>query len=82
MCYNDWVYFSNIVFFVVDVFCFVIGWYVIYYNERFFELMYLYGYSKFVFVDFCEVEVYGNMCFVEWFVFLKCEYRFLNVLYI
>lgn len=61
MCYNDWVYFSNIVFFVVDVFCFVIGWYVIYYNERFFVIVYFDDYFMYVFNDVCEVEVFG-MC--------------------
>lgn len=82
MCYNDRVYLSNIVPSVVDVFCSAIGRYVIYYNERFSDLTYPYGYSKFAFVDLCEVEVYGNTRFVEWFVFLKCEHRFSNASYI
>ncbi|XP_052694105.1 uncharacterized protein LOC128172343 [Crassostrea angulata] len=59
VCYNDRVYLSNIVPSVVDVFCSAIGRYVIYYNERFSDLTYPYGYSKFAFVDLCEVEVYG-----------------------
>lgn len=56
---------------VVDVFCSVIGRYVIYYNKRFSELKYPHGYSEFAFVDLCEVEVYGKRCFAKYIFFLK-----------
>lgn len=63
---------------VVDVFCSVIGRYVIYHNERFSELKYPHGYSEFAFVDLCEVEVYGKRCWATYIIFLKCHHEFSN----
>lgn len=47
--------------------CHVHGRYVIYYNERRPDVEYPIYYSKFAYVELCEVEVYGEystlMCF-------------------
>lgn len=59
ICYYDKYYIIYILFVVMDIICVVVGWYVIFYNERINGLKYLKGYSLYVFVDFCEVEVYG-----------------------
>lgn len=48
----------------VEIFCFVIGWFVFYYNERFFGICYLKDYSKYVYGDLCEIEVLGEFYFI------------------
>lgn len=63
VCYYNKSYIKYMIFFKVDIFCLVIGWYVIYFNERFLGIIYLIDYSRFVFIDLCEVEVYGKLIF-------------------
>ncbi|XP_065935194.1 uncharacterized protein [Magallana gigas] len=41
--------------------CFVHGQYVIYYNERLPGVVYPDGYKSYVWIDLCEVEVYGEL---------------------
>lgn len=45
---------------MVDIFCSVVGRYVIYYNERLPGIAYQEHYSQYAFADLCEVEVYGK----------------------
>lgn len=59
LCYIDENLIVDIFLDVFDILCFVNGYYVIYYNERLFNVIYFNYYGCFVFNLFCEVEVYG-----------------------
>lgn len=45
ICYYERKYNKYMIFFIVDFFCFVVGWYVIFYNERCLGISYLEDYS-------------------------------------
>lgn len=45
--------------------CSVLGRYVIYYNERSIYKTYPKNYSTFAFYELCELEVYGEMYYIN-----------------
>ncbi|XP_034316459.2 uncharacterized protein [Magallana gigas] len=59
VCYDNTDYNISTTPSVVDIFCSVVGRYVIYYNERLPGVTYPELYSQYAFADLCEVEVYG-----------------------
>lgn len=60
VCYDNTDYNISTTPSVVDIFCSVVGRYVIYYNERLPGVTYPELYSQYAFADLCEVEVYGK----------------------
>lgn len=82
VCYYNKSYIKYMIFFNVDIFCLVIGWYVIYFNERFLGIIYLIDYSRFVFIDLCEVEVYGKLIFDMNYININCFILFFIVFFI
>lgn len=60
VCYDNTDYDISTTLSVVDIFCSVVGRYVIYNNERLPGVTYPELYSQYAFADLCEVEVYGK----------------------
>ena len=60
LCFKDTSFTINTIPPVFTTTCPVRGQYVIIYNERLPSETYPNGYSKYAFLDFCEVEVYGK----------------------
>lgn len=60
VCYDNTDYNISTTPSVVDIFCSVVGRYVIYYNERLPGVTYPELYSQYAFADLCEVEIYGK----------------------
>lgn len=60
VCYHDRQDATHTIPSQVDIFCSIVGRYVIYYNERLPGITYKENYSQYAFADLCEVEVYGK----------------------
>lgn len=63
LCFKDTSFTANTIPPVFTTTCPVRGQYVIVYNERLPSETYPDGYSKYAFLDLCEVEVYGKYQF-------------------
>ncbi|XP_065943607.1 uncharacterized protein [Magallana gigas] len=59
LCFHDKKYNITTIPPVVDILCSVVGRYVTYYNERLPLQTYPKNYSRYAYVDLCEIEVYG-----------------------
>lgn len=71
LCYYDINYIVIDIFLELIVFCDVQGCYVIYYNLCKLGLLLKFGYFGKVFINFCEVEVYGKIFDIFYFLYLK-----------
>lgn len=72
-CFYDIVYNVGFILSFMNISCLVSGCYVIYYNIREGNIFYILIYFLEVYIEFCEVEVYGKYMYVKccFLIFVK-----------